>query len=138
MKTKGFVLLIVLSLLLVACSKTTVVKLDQPAQPAETKITQETSKTEKTEKTETSVQQPEQSIEPTSGLTPVKCEDNDGEDIYSSGKVIVTYSDKSTKTFIDQCPVQNENFQVEYVCAGNNVKIINSICDELCVAGVCI
>lgn len=121
MKGSLVLVLIALTLLLVACSKTEVVKLGEEA-PVETVD--------------------DTPIEPAdiSEITgrAVECTDSDGEDIYTSGRVTVKYDDGTKSDFIDECPVKNENFLTEYLCDGNNVKPKNTICDKLCIAGVCL
>ncbi len=126
MKRSTIAVLLVLSLLFVACAKTEVVKIDN-SQPENTTATAE------------------QPVQAAPGeVVPVKCaretagNSNASRKVTdSSGKVTVTYSDGTTKDFIDNCP-GNSNIQVKYDCSGNDVVSQNTICSQLCVAGLCI
>jgi len=138
MKKSLFFLFIVLILSLAACSKTEIIKIG-----ADGEVIEEASEEVMEEKAEEVVEEKtEEVMEEVTGSAvkkAVSCDDTDGNDVESSGRVTVEYDDGSTEDFYDECPVPNERFITEYVCDGNNVKPINSFCDDFCVtgAGVC-
>ena len=135
MTTRLMAILLVFSLLLMACSKTEVVKLDA-ANGAPANSVQTNTSSASSVSSEPAAKEPAATTS-TEGKTAVKCTDTDGDDVFTSGRVTVTYNDGSKKDFIDECPVNNEVFQTEYSCAGNDVKHKTNICDMFCVAGVC-
>jgi hypothetical protein len=131
MKTPTVLTLLVILFLIAACAKTEVVKLDE--KPTE----------QPTATPEPSQPANQTSSEPTTTTTTkvaTNCVDTDGNDIYSSGKVTVTYDDGSKQEFVDECPVKNEAFQTEYICVGKDAKPRTSICANgtPCVAGICL
>ena len=121
MKSGLLTLFIVFSLFFVACSKKEVVKVDNVEEPETTTGSPVTTET----------------TTPTGDVVAVKCTDTDASDIYTSGKVTIKYSDGSEKDFVDDCPAKS-NVQVEYICQGNNVASKNTICTQICVAGLCL
>lgn len=139
---KYVVLLTILMVLAVACSETKVVSIDQQTtaqEPAKTETatqqpSQPTTPVVNQNETKAAVEQNTQAY---AGATPVSCDDTDGNDVSTSGKTVVVYSDGAKQTFVDECPGQS-NVQVEYICVGNQQKTKLTICDELCVAGLCI
>jgi len=131
-----FLVLVVLSSILISCSKTEVVKIgEQPS--ASNNAPTATTPTEAPLISNSTTPKVPAADTNTTGKTAVKCDDTDGADTTVSGRVTVTYDDGSKKDYIDECP-GNGNVQTEYVCVGNDVKSKNTICKQLCVAGVCI
>ncbi len=126
MKKALFLIFVSLFLLFSACSKTEVVKLGEEDIASSEPAANQVQNTEQTTNHATGAAAISNAI---------KCEDTDGYDIATSGKVTVTYSDKTKKEFYDECPVPNENFLTEYTCIGNDVQPRNVICDTFCVAG---
>jgi hypothetical protein len=123
--------LIIFSLLFVGCSKTAVVKIDG---------TKENKTEAPAPKPVNQTPEPKQPVQTTNvtGKVPVKCTDSDANDKFTSGRVTVTYSDGSKNDFIDECPVKNEVFQLEYVCDGNKEDSKINTCGSPCIAGLCL
>lgn len=148
MRTPTFVLLITMMLFLAACSTTQVVKPGE-TQPPAVQPTQPVNTTVPTNKT-TSAPKPQPVITAADrakikqcvfgeqqNKTPVKCDDTDGQDTTTSGRVRVDYSDGTFCDFVDECP-GNSNIVTEYYCQGNNAKSKLAICKNICVAGLCL
>ena len=124
---KGMIFaLIVLSVFLIACSKTEVIKIGQNnTAPA---------KTQQLSANQTKIPA---ATTNTTGKVAVGCDDTDDDDFTTSGRVTITYNDGSKKDYIDECP-GNSNIVTEYICKGNDVSTKLNICKQLCVAGICI
>jgi hypothetical protein len=125
---KRLIFLLALTILLVACAETKVVKLgnEQPSQ-----ATKQTTTTNTT----TSAPPVSGAAVDTKGKVPTKCDDPDLDDPEMIGKVTVTYSDGSTENFYDYCPAPPENPKavndlvvVEYICVGKEAKTKNHVC----------
>jgi hypothetical protein len=128
MKRGLTIFMLALIVLLVACSQTTVVK-----STTTTSSTQSPTTTTPTTPAATNTTQPS-----TGGAsvavnnTVTKCEDTDGNDAATIGRVRLTFADGTTQDFYDECPGE-ANFQSEYFCDGLNVKSKNNVCKDQCI-----
>jgi hypothetical protein len=110
-------ILVLLSVLLIACGKTQVVKPgDTPVQPPEQPVN-ETATPAETGPVENPI---------------VKCADTDENEPTTVGRVKATYKDDTTKDFYDAC-IGGSDVLVEYFCDGNTVDTQNYICEEACI-----
>lgn len=132
-----FLVFAVLSIVLIACSKTEVVKIGEQPSANNNASSAAPSTTASQPTPSAPTQKVPVADTNTTGKIAVKCDDTDGEDTTISGRVTVTYNDGSKKDYIDECPGDG-NVQTEYICSGNDVKTKNTICKQICVAGVCV
>ncbi|MBS3115811.1 hypothetical protein J4482_04260 [Candidatus Woesearchaeota archaeon] len=125
-----FVLLI-LSVFLVACSKTEVVKIDTGSaeEPSTPKTTTEPNATTPSATEPIAPSTGGAAVAAEAGKTAKKCDDLDLNDPETVGKVIVTYTDGTTKDYYDTC---TDIILTEYICEGKDVKSKNVICEKEC------
>lgn len=128
MKTVLIAILICFSLL-IGCSQTNVVKLDEKKETTNTQI--ESSEPENTESDVVeSIGAP---VASATGKTPTSCDDTDLNDASVIGKVTVEYNDGTSETYFDNC-VSDSNVMQEYLCAGTAVTSKNTICKNACLS----
>ena len=123
-------ILLILSVFLVACSKTEVVKIDTSGAETPAATTQAA--------TTSAATTPSTTIAPSTGGAPVateegktvkKCDDTDLNDPETIGRVRATFTDGTTQDFYDIC---TDIILTEYLCVGKEVKSNNAICEHEC------
>ncbi len=122
-----------LSFLLVACSQTKVIVLNQTTQVQAP--SQESNASTQAATNSTNAAQPAGTgaAVDLGGKVPVKCEATDpARDPSVTGAVTITYSDGSSDVFYDDCP-GSSNIETKYYCNGNTVQSENNICPASCV-----
>ncbi|MEK6886372.1 MAG: hypothetical protein AABW88_00925 [Nanoarchaeota archaeon] len=129
MTPRNIFVLLILSVFLIACSKTEVVKIEgtpseEPSTPATT-----TTPTANTTTTPIAPSTGGATIPTESGKTAKKCDDTDLNDPDIIGRVRITYTDGSMKDYYDTC---TDIILTEYICEGKDVKSKNIICEKEC------
>lgn len=117
-----FIILVLAVLLLTSCSKS-----------GNNEVTEKTE--EKTPAKEATQAEEAEALE-----TVVACEDTDGSDIYTKGKVILSYSNGQKESFKDSCLEEGSVFPVfltEYTCNNLNASSKLYKCDRNCSSGAC-
>jgi len=115
--------LIALLLLLVSCSQITtteetVEEVEEIEEEAEENLTEETLE------------------DVIAAKEPIKCEDDDGNDPYTFGRLIVHYDEVNRDGLEDECP--GLGYLIENYCEGNIPKTQTYKCEGECVSGVCL
>ena len=132
MTPRNIFVLLILSIFLIACSKTEVVKIDSSEPVQSESANQTANNTNAPASGETAPLAPSTggaAIEQESGKIAKKCDDLDLNDPNTVGKVKVTYIDGSSKDYYDTC---NDIVLTEYICEGKDVKSKNVICKKEC------
>ncbi len=123
-----FVLLI-LSVVLIACSKTEIVKIDTSEPAKELNKSAETTAEKPAETSPLAPSTGGAAVTTEAGKTVKKCDDTDLNDPDIIGRVRLTFTDGTMQDFYDTC---NDIILTEYICEGKEVKSKNVICQSEC------